>query len=164
VNRPVTGRLGVIILMALVLAACAGMANKPMAQLAVGQIVAEGMKEIDLSRNQLVCAGKKIETLDSVDGTLVRGLLCEEPEHMSFLYLFNGEPFFFAIMGINQARDELTPLMGFGALEIKGRLLPVDLNSKPSLPTWAYDSDGKIINSIYSEQEAPGAESPDMKD
>lgn len=148
------------ILAGLFLASCAGAPERPLPQLTVSEIVASGMKEIALRDNQLVCAGKKTENLDQVEGIMVKGVLCEEPEHMSFLYLFNGEPFFLAIMGINQSRDELKPLMGFGAMEQRGLMTPVDLNSRPRLPLWAYDKDGKPVKSIYNAPAQPVESAP----
>ena len=142
------------------LAGCAGTPVKQIKQLTVAEIVSSDMKEIDLLSNQLVCTGKKKESLDQVEGAVVMGILCEEQEHMSFLYLFNGEPFFFAIMGINQKRDELTPLRGFGAMKSRDLMLPVDFNSKPRLPVWAYGQDGKPIESIYRMPGQPAPEPP----
>ncbi len=153
--------LGAFLLMSLLLVACAGMSTKPKTQLTVAEIVSAGMEEIDLGSNQIVCAGKQIVKMDRVEGSLVKGVLCEEPEHMSFLYLFNDDPFFFAIMEINQRRDEMKPLMGFGAMEQRGQMLPVDLEGKPHLPVWAYDRDGKPVKSIYEEPEMQGSRAPD---
>lgn len=153
--RNISSLLAVVIISGLLLSSCAGMGAKPLAQLTVAQIVESDLKEIDLRGSQLVCTGKKVENLDQVEGVMVKGVLCEEAEHVSFLYLFNGEPFFFAILRINNGRDQLTPLMGFGAMEQRGLMLPVDLKSRPRLPAWAYGNDGKPFESIYKEQDMP---------
>jgi hypothetical protein len=160
VKKPAGKRLCIIMFMAIVIAACAAAGKKPLTQLSVAEIVSSGLAEIDLGSRQLVCAGKRIERLDRVDGALVKGVTCEEPQYMSFLYLFNDEPFFFAIMEINQKRDELKPLMGFGAMKRRGTLFPMDLMSKPGLPAWAFKSDGTPVKSIYVEPERPAPEPP----
>ena len=135
-----------------VLTACAGI--KPKAQLTVGEIVAAQKTSIDLTSNQLFCTGQKREKMDRVEGVTVKGVVCEEEKHISFAYLFNEEPFFFAIMEINEKRDVLKPLLGYAALERRELMIPVDLNSKPRLPVWAYDRNGQVRKSIYKDPEA----------
>jgi len=139
--------------MLVLLAGCAGAGVKSKAQLTVDEIVAARMASIDLTRNQLFCTGQKREKMDRVEGITVKGVVCEESRHISFAYLFNGEPFFFAIMEINDKRDVLKPLLGYAALEQMGLMLPVDLKSKPRLPLWAYDRNGQLRKSIYKDPE-----------
>lgn len=141
----------ILVIMLLALAACAGTGVRSKSQLTVGEIVEARMEEIDLTKNRLFCTGKKKDMMDRVEGVAVKGVLCEESRHISFLYLFNEEPFFFAIMETNKERDELKPLLGYGALRRRGLMLPVDLKSKPRLPVWAYGRDGKLIKSIYKD-------------
>jgi len=150
-KNQMTGYITALLFMFVVLTACAGV--KPKAQLTVGEIVAAPMASIDLTRNQLFCTGQKREKMDRVEGITVKGVVCEEAKHISFAYLFNEEPFFFAIMEINDKRDVLTPLLGYAALERRGLMLPVDLKSKPRLPIWAYDSNGQVKKSIYRNPE-----------
>ena len=163
VNRQTIKNLGAFLLISLLLASCAGTGLRPKSELTVSQIVSAGMQEIDLGSNRIVCTGKQIVKMDRVEGTLIKGVLCEESAHMSFLYLFNDDPFFFAITEINQRRDEMKPLMGFGAMEQREKMLPVDLESKPRLPAWAYDSAGRPIKSIYERSGDQGSGTPDRK-
>lgn len=144
-------QITILAIMALALTACAGAGVRSKSQLTVGEIVEARMNKIDLTKNRLFCTGKKKDMMDRVEGVTVKGVLCDEAEHISFLYLFNDEPFFFAIMEVNKERDELKPLLGYGALERRGLLLPVDLTSKPRLPVWAYNRDGTLIKSIYKD-------------
>lgn len=125
-------------------------AAAPRETLSISTIINTRMKAIDLRRFQLTCAGNKREIIDRVEGVAVKGLVCGERHYVSFAYLFNDEPFFFAIMEINEARDEQKPLAGFGAFERRGILTPVDLKGKPRLPGWAYDKDGRPLKSIYT--------------
>lgn len=142
--------LGALALLALSCAGTGGPAPESKENLSISAIISSDMKTIDLGRYQITCAGNIKEIIDTVEQVPVKGLICEEIHYISFVYLFNDEPFFFALMEINASRDEMKPLAGFGAFKQMGLMTPVDLKDKPRLPDWARDKNGKTRKSIYT--------------
>lgn len=146
-------RAALVLIAALSLASCASTRATPVdkEKLSIRRIVSTDMERIDLGKWEMVCEGKKKDLLDKVEGVLVKGISCEEAEHMAFVYMFNEEPFFLAIMGLNEAKTKLTPIRGYGAFKQKGTMLPVPLTDLPKLPAWAKDDTGAPLKSIYKE-------------
>lgn len=122
-----------------------------MQQVTMQQILDADYPALDLNSLEIVCHGQKRQMVDYIDKVVVKGVLCSEGLHMGFMYLFNEEPFFFAITLTNPEHDELRPLVGYGAFKKKRYMSRIDLKSPPRLPAWAYDSTGNPIKSIYED-------------
>lgn len=109
----------------------------PKEQVTLSTLAADTQGVIDLSAQEIHCTGEKSRNEFKMQGLTVQAHTCLEGDLKSVTLKLGDETFLFAITRRDPATGKHKSIAGFGALEKKGLMVPLDLNQAPQLPDWA---------------------------